>query len=207
MVTKEKFSGLTGVVIDNFEGGYYHPDMLKNFKPSDQAKLKSSGETMFGLDRKAGAQLAQFPDWKKFWSRVDAEKAASPSAWKYNSRGGSAGADLKNLAAAIMYQWFSILVKKYITVGGNEAIGKDDRLVIHFSYASWNGEGWFKKFAVALNSAIQKFHEDKEAIFHEAIKARTAAVKKTASGAVVPNVVIRQQGANMMKLFKKMGLV
>jgi hypothetical protein len=181
MVTKEKFTGLTSIVIDNFEGGYYHPDMLKNFKPSDQAKLKKSGETMFGLDRMAGAQLKQFSEWKQFWSRVDAERAANPLVWKYNSRGGAAGPDLKNLAAAIMYQWFSLLVKKYITVGANEAIGNDDRLVIH--------------------------HQDKEAIFREAIKARTEAVKKTSSGAVLPNVVIRQQGTNMMKLFKKMGLV
>lgn len=206
MVTKEKFSPLTGIVIDNFEGGYYHPSMLKNFKASDQAKLKNSGETMFGLDRMAGAQLAQYPEWAVFWAKVDTERAANPSVWKYNSRGGNAGPLLKDLAAAIMYQWFSFLVKKYITVGANEAIGNDDRLVIHFSYASWNGEGWFKKFAAALNSAIQKFHGDKEKVFQEAIKARTEATS-VRNGVVVPNVVIRQQGVNMMKLFKKLGLV
>lgn len=206
MVTKEQFSTFTVVVIDNFEGGYYHPDMLKKFKPSDQAKLKSSGETLFGLDRKAGAQLAQYPEWKVFWDRVDAERAANPAVWKYNSRGGAAGPELKNLCAAIMFEWFSSLVHKYITVGGNAAIGDDERLVIHFSYASWNGEGWFKKFANALNTAIQKFPGDKENIFREAIKARTEATS-VKNGATVPNVVMRQQGANMIKLFKKMGLV
>lgn len=206
MVTKEQFSPLTAVVIDNFEGGYYHPDMLKNFKPSDQAKLKASGETMFGLDRKAGAQLSVYPEWKVFWDRVDAERAANPATWKYNSRGGAAGPALKVLCADIMYQWFSSLVHKYITVGANTAIGNDDRLVIHFSYASWNGEGWFKKFANALNTAIQKFPGDKENIFKSAIKARTEATS-VRNGVVVPNKVIRQQGVNMMKLFKNMGLI
>jgi hypothetical protein len=206
MVTKEQFSKLTAIVIDNFEGGYYHPDMLKNFKPSDQAKLKSSGETFFGLDRVHGAQLKQYPEWKTFWDRVDAERAANPASWKYNSRGGAAGPDLKNLAAAIMYQWFSSLVHNYITVGANTAIGNDDRLVIHFSYASWNGEGWFKKFANALNAAIQKFPGDKESIFGEAIKARTEATS-VKNGVIVPNKVMRQQGTNMMKLFKNLGLV
>ena len=28
-------------------------------------------------------------------------------------------------------------------------------LLFHFSYASWNGEGWFKRFATSLNSAIK----------------------------------------------------
>lgn len=206
MVSKQKFITLTNVVIDNFEGGYYHPSMLRNFKPSDQAKLRSSGETLFGLDRKAGAQLDKYPEWKKFWSRVDAERSANPGAWKYQYRGGQAGPALKDQAAAIMYQWFTALVNKYITVGASNAIDNDDRLVIHFSYASWNGEGWFKKFAVALNTAIQKFHDDKDKVFLEAIKARTEATA-TKNGVVVPNVVMRQQGTNMMKLFKRMGLI
>lgn len=206
MVSLQQFTSLTAIVIDNFEGGYYHPDMLKNFKPSDQAKLRSSGETLFGLDRKAGAQLSKYPEWDQFWKKVDAERAAKPVAWKYQYRGGTAEDRLKNLTAAIMYKWFTYLTGQYVVVAAHAAIGNDDRLIIHFSYASWNGEGWFKKFAKALNAAIQQYPGDKDKIFREAIKARTEATS-TKNGKTVPNVVVRQQGANMIKLFKKMGLL
>ena len=83
-----------------------------------------------------------------------------------------------------------------------DEIDNDDRLIIHFSYASWNWEGWFQKYSKALNSAIQKYEGNKEAIFNEAIKARTMAVNKWG----LPNRAIRQQGTHMMQLFKKMKL-
>lgn len=202
IITPEKFASLTGIVIDNFEGGYYHPDMLKNFKPSDQDKLRASGETMFGLDRKAGAQLSKFPEWKVFWEAVDTARQANPGEWKYNRRGGFAGQKLKDLTSAIMFKWFSELAGKYILVGSMDEIANDDRLIIHFAYACWNGEGWFQKYAKALNAAILKFPGNKQAIFLEAIKARTGAVNKWG----LPNKVIRQQGVNMLNLFKKIHL-
>lgn len=202
IITPEKFNYLTGIVIDNFEGGYYHPDMLKNFKPSDQDKLRASGETMFGLDRKAGAQLAKYPEWKIFWDAVDKAKAANPSDFTYNKRGGKAGNQLKELTASIMYKWFSELSKRYILVGSMDEIANDDRLIIHFAYACWNGEGWFQKFSKALNNAIVKFPGNKQLIFSEAIKARTLATNKWG----LPNKVIRQQGVNMINLFTKLHL-
>jgi len=203
MLSLQKFTALTRVVIDNFEGGYYHPNMLKNFKPSDQAKLRFSGETMFGLDRKAGAQLAKYPEWAAFWKAADEGKKLEPSAWKYNAKNVPNAGALKEMAGAIMFKWFNELARKYILVGSMDEIVNDDRLIIHFSYASWNGEGWFKRYAEALNKAIAKFSGDKEAIFQEAIKARTMAVNKFG----LPNKVIRQQGANMMALFKRLSLI
>lgn len=197
VVTLDKFTSLTSVVIDNFEGGYYHPEMLPNFKPSDQAKLKASGETMFGLDRKHGSQLAKYTEWGVFWSLVDKDRAENKSLWRYQYRGGKVAPRLKELTSQIMFKWFNTLAKKYILLGSMDEIANDDRLIIHFSYGAWNGSGWFQKFATALNSAVTKFPDDKEAIFKEAIKARTES----------PNKVIRQQGANMMALFKRMGLV
>ena len=185
MLSTERFLSLTNIVIDNFEGGYYHPDMAKKMKPSDQALLAASGETMFGLDRKAGAQLAVYPEWKQFWDMID--KANARTNWKHYSLGGALNAPLKNLAGRIMYQWFNRLTAKYLIGNSIDKIAADDRLVIHFSYASWNGEGWFKKFATALNAA----KGTKEQIFQTAIKARTEASSKA----------IRNAGAKMMNLF------
>jgi len=97
-----------------------------------------------------------------------------------------------------MYQWFNHLAAKYLFGDSIDKIAADDRLVIHFSYASWNGEGWFQKYAKALNAA----KGTKEQIFQEAIKARTEAVNKSGS----PNKAIRQQGVNMMNLFARLHL-
>ena len=198
-VTPDQFAAMTSIVIDNFEGGYYHPSMLKNFKPSDQAVLKDSGETMFGLDRMAGAQLAKYPEWKTFWDMVDADRKIN-TFWKYQYRGGKLEPRLKELTSIIMYKWFSYLAGKYILISSMDEIANDNRLIVHFIYASWNGEGWFQKYAKALNAAILKFEGNKEAIFNEAIKARTLATNKLG----LPNRAIRQQGQHMMELFKRL---
>lgn len=202
LITPEKFSYLTGIVIDNFEGGYYHPDMLSNFKASDQDVLRASGETMFGLDRKAGAQLSQYPEWKVFWDTVDKAKLANPADWKYQGRGGKDGPKLKELASQIMFKWFTYLANKYILVGSMDEIANDDRLIIHFAYACWNGEGWFQKYSKALNEAIIRYEGNKQMIFQEAIKARTLATNKLG----LPNRAIRQQGQHMIELFAKLHL-
>lgn len=208
-VTLEQFGPMTEIVIDNFEGGYYNPSMLKNFQAKDQAVLKNSGETLFGLDRMAGAQLARYPEWKQFWELIDADRDKNPFAWKYNYKGGSVfgkeaiAPKLKRLAAAIMYQWFSYLAGRYILISSMDEIAADQRLIIHFSYSCWNGESWFEKYSMALNEAIKKYSGQKEAIFNEAIKARTMATNKFG----LPNRAIRQQGQHMLELFKKIGLM
>lgn len=209
MVTLEKWHLITQLVIDHVEGGYYHRDMLKNFKPSDQAILRASGETLFGLDREAGIQLAMFSEWSMYWAMIDADRKANPGLWKYQYRGGKLEYRLKELASTIMFKWFNYLAKKYILVGSMDEIANDARLLAHFSYASWNGEGWFERYAKALNNAIAKYPDNKEMIFQEAFKERSQACKyirvagkwvKTA----IPNRAIRQQAVNMQPIFKKL---
>ena len=73
-----------------------------------------------------------------------------------------------------VHQWFNRLAAKYFVGNSIDKIAADDRLVIHFSYGSWNGEGWFRKFAAALNGA----KGTKQQIFQTAIKARTEAPSK-----------------------------
>jgi hypothetical protein len=194
MLTTERFSSLTNIVIDNFEGGYYHPNMKARFSQKAQQIFGDSGETMFGLDRKHGSQLAGYEGWKEFWAILDKEGAAAKWKHKYIP-GDPLKTELRTLTSKIMYQWFNKLGSLYLTADSLQAIENDDRLVIHFSYASWNGQGWFQRYANALNAAIRKF-TDKETIFLETIKARTNS----------SNEVIRQQGVNMMNLFAKLHL-
>ena len=63
--------------------------------------------------------------------------------WKHYYRGGKLEPQLKQLAASMVYQWFTVLSKKYLNEAAINAIAADPRLIIHFSYASWNGEGWY----------------------------------------------------------------
>lgn len=191
-VTEAQWIDTTQLVIDGVEGGYYHPRMKANFNARSQKALGDSGETMFGLDRKHGAALAKYPEWKQFWEIVDQNSAT----WKYQSRGGAVEGQLKVLAAKIMYKWFQYLAGKYILISSMDEIANDRRLLFHFSYASWNGEKWFRLFASALNKAIQRFEGDKEAVYNEAIRARTKSA----------NMVIAQQGSNMIRLFNKYGI-
>ncbi len=205
MVSEKQWQLITQLVIDHVEGGYYHPSMLKNFNARSQAVLRASGETLFGLDRKAGAELSKYHEWKTFWDIVDNDRKANPNLWKYNYRGGKLEQALKSLAASIMFKWFNHLAKKYILIGSMDEIANDPRLLAHFSYASWNGEGWFKRYANALNKAIAKHEGDKEKIFQEAFKERSEAVKYVGGvKTLIPNVAIRQQAVNMRPIFKKL---
>jgi hypothetical protein len=198
IITAERFIKLTDLVIQWFESGYYHPDMAKKMKASDQKKLAASGETMFGLDRKEGASLSKYPEWAEFWAVID--KANARKNWPHYYLGETRGPQLRALASKIMYGWFSELFNRHITEKGKIAVFNDDRLIIHFSYASWNGEGWFERFAVPLNEAVNKQALDKENIFHAAIVARTKALNKNGT----PNLTIRKHGQKMLALFQTM---
>lgn len=184
MVTKQIFVRITNLVIKHIEGGYYHPNMLKNFNAASQKIMKASGETMFGLDRKHGIALSKYPEWNEFWKVID--DAGASTKWKHYYRGGALEPKLTELASAIMYPWFLGLCKKYISDAGTTAMINDERLLMNFSYASWNGTGWFKKFAAVLNN-VASITKDKETILKAVIGARLN------SG----NKVIMQQVANL----------
>lgn len=189
VIDKDQFIKITGIVIDYLEGGYYHPRMKAAMKPSDQKVMGDSGETMYGLDRKHGAQLSKYPEWAEFWEVIG---KAQPPYWKHYYRGGLDGPKLKRLAATIMYGWFTELATKYLTPAALEAVAADPRLILHFSYAAWNGQGWFERFAKVVNKAVPG---DKEAIWQAAIASRTNST----------NAVIRRQAANMLVAVGKIG--
>lgn len=193
MITTDKFVNLTDTVIQNFEGGYYHPDMLKKGIIKDK-RYASSGETMFGIDRKAGGALNTTPAGKEFWSLID--KAGARTKWKWNYMGGALAPKLRKLVGQMMYPAFMNLFNKYLSEDAQLAVANDPRLIIHFSYATWNGPGWFQRFANALNAAVKNGETDKDKIFTAALSARTNA----------GNSLIRQHGVKMMSIFENMGL-
>src|SRR2546427_74931 len=138
------YNQMSGLVIDKLEGGYFHPNMLLDGRVKDQ-RYKDSGETMFGIDRKAGGAINNTDAGKKFWVVIDAADAKNK--WKWNYKGGALEPQLRSLASDVMYPEYNKYATSYLTPQSRNLIEKDGGLLFHFIYGTWNGPGWFQKFA------------------------------------------------------------
>lgn len=150
-------------IIDNFEGGYYHPDMLKDGRIKD-SRYGGSGETMFGMDRQAGKQELTSAG-KEFWNIIDKENARSN--WKYNymlKDNPTLSGRLKGLIVQIMEPLFNQYMEKYLTPESREIVKNNPKLFFNFVYATYNGPGWFDKFAKIINSEVSKGNTNPESL-------------------------------------------
>ena len=161
---------ITAKVIKYMEGGYFHPDMLKDGRIND-SRYSTSGETMFGIDRKAGGAINNTPAGVKFWGLID--NANARKLWKWNYMGGPLASELLPLAAEIIAPEAVKNFKRYLSPEARDLVESDRRLLFHFIYATWNGPGWFKHFAGVINGAIAAGEKNPDALFNLAIKSRT----------------------------------
>jgi hypothetical protein len=158
-----KWINVTKKVIDNFEGGYWNP------KCGHQTKgMGKSTETMFGLDRYNG-NIESTPEGKEFFRLIDKEKndlgmQQFCNTWKWNYKGGQLEDTLKTLAAKIMKHQYDTNSQNYFSPELKKRVEANDRLLMHFSYASWNGPGFFKKFAKSLEDGVKSGKSDSELI-------------------------------------------
>jgi hypothetical protein len=194
-LTDQKFAGVASLVIKNMEGGYYHPDMLSDGRVKD-SRYSASGETMYGIDRLAGGEINKTPAGIEFWSLVDGANARKT--WKWNYMGGALARRLQQLAASMMRVRYDRLAATYLSPKTKEAVEKDERLLFHFVYACWNGDGWFKKFASDMNAAISSGVRDPGKLSEVAVASRTAEGLKEGSA---PNSLIAQGGKKIEGLF------
>ena len=193
MITKELFDKVHSLISKHVEGGYYHPDMKKKMSAANQAKMEDSGETHLGIDRKHGRQLSIYPEWSQFWALIDADRAKNPALWKHYYMGGALYEQLHKLAGEMMFKWFNVLLRRYVSLSAYDELAADPRLAAHMIYAAWNGEGWFRRFARELNNAVVKYEGNKDKIFEVAF-----AVRQNSS-----NEIIRQQAVNLKPVFKE----
>lgn len=191
-MNKQDFAKIIDVVVTNFEGGYYHPQMLVDGRVKD-SRYGASGETMFGIDRKMGGALNTSPAGVKFWSIID--KADAKNKWKWNYMGGEYAPELKKLVAEMMYPQYEALATKYLSPEAKKIVDSDPRLTLNFAYATWNGAGWFKKFASDTNKAVDSGIKKPDQLVKVAIDSRTKEGLKEGSS---PNSLIAQQGAKML---------
>jgi hypothetical protein len=164
---------VTKKVIYKLEGGYWNPAYTGYPDPM----YNKSGETMFGIDRKAGnTEVSAGEIGKKFWSRIDQLKAQSfpPDGKRYDASKKQwylyyippepIRAELTDLAAKVMKVYFDKNVKQYCSPELRKRILSNKRLLFHFSYACWNGPGYFQNFAKALEPAVEQNKSDVELI-------------------------------------------
>jgi len=158
-----KWSKVTKKVINEFEGGYWNPKC-----GHQTAGMGKSTETMFGLDRYNG-DIEKTPEGKEFFRLIDNEKNNKGmeqfcKKWKWNYKGGELEDTLKNLASKIMKHQYDNNSKNYFSPELKERVESNDRLLMHFAYATWNGPGFFKKFAKSLEDGIKSGKSDSELV-------------------------------------------
>lgn len=169
-----KWMKVTKKVIDKFEGGYWNGSTPKNVQTSKlgicsnhpDGSMGASTETMFGLDRYNGS-IEKTSDGQEFFRLIDKQKkdlgmAQFCKKWKWNYKGGELEDTLKTLAAKVMKHSYDRNAGNYFSPELRKRVESNDRLLMHFSYASWNGPGFFQKFAKSLNDEVKKGKSDKE---------------------------------------------
>jgi hypothetical protein len=194
--SNDSFSKVVSEVIDKLEGGYYHPDMLKDGRVRD-SRYGSSGETMFGIDRKAGGAINTTPEGLEFWKLIDAQNARS--SWKWGYKGGDLAPKLKDLVGKMIKRNFDSYANKYLDPKSREIVNKDPRLLFNFVYSVWNGPGWFKKFAEDFNKKVRAGVTDPEELVKVTVDSRTKEGLTSGSSA---NSLIKQGGEKMASLYK-----
>ena len=163
------FDGIVAKVIDKLEGGYYHPDMLQDGRVRD-ARYGNSGETMMGIDRKAGGDINTTPEGIEFWKLIDDANARTE--WRWGYRGGALETQLRKLAGKMIKRYYDKYASRYLSSKALTIVNENPKLLFNFVYAVWNGPGWFKNFADDINSAVDKGITDPEELAKIQIKDR-----------------------------------
>jgi hypothetical protein len=190
------YTDIVSLVIDKLEGGYYHPNMLKDGRVKD-ARYSASGETMFGIDRLKGGSINSTAAGKRFWMIIDNANAANT--WKWNYKGGALGKELKQLAAEMIKPLYMNYSKNYLTTDAIAKINSSSSLLFHFIYATWNGIGWFKKFANDITGAMSRGLISTEQLEQVALNSR---LKEGLTPNSQPNSLIAQGGKKIQEIFK-----
>lgn len=145
------FEEVARLVISKLEGGYYNPKIHN----TGDSRYSTSGETMFGIDRKAGGTTNTSTQGKAFWDRVD--KARDNKLWRWNYiPPDPLQKELVDLAIKVIKPEYEKLANKFLSDKNVRAtVEGDGRLFFNFVYAVWNGGGWFQGWAAEVSKAYK----------------------------------------------------
>ena len=152
-------------VIDNLEGGYWNAWLCTNHP--FPASFLNSGETLFGIDRKAGSwDTRTDTEGPEFFKLIDDEKTSLGDkfceTWYHGYRGGSQEETLIKYATNMIKNDYDSFSDAFFTSKGQkgkdalDAVSSDKRLIFHFAYATWNGSGFFQTFANDIITAVSE---------------------------------------------------
>lgn len=163
--TSSDFLQITKDIIKKFEGGYWNPKCARypeTKHPRKEGIYRNSGETMFGLDREAGNIESIKPEGEEFFRIIDEQKRelgreAFCKKWVWNYDGGDKKEQLIDLAARVMKKLYDKNADRYLRDPEVRKIVETSKpLILHFSYATWNGPGFFKDFAESITKAVKE---------------------------------------------------
>jgi peptidoglycan hydrolase-like protein with peptidoglycan-binding domain len=162
-VDVKDWQGMVNLVIDKLEGGYYHPDMLNDGRVKD-SRYGASGETMFGLDRRAGKNEST-AEGREFWAYVDSLNARSNWKWNYMAKDNrELGSKLRVLAGNYIKPLYAQFMKSYMSSEAAAIVNNYAPLTFNFIYATWNGPGWFERFSKPLNKSVASGNTDPKSL-------------------------------------------
>jgi len=164
--TSSDFIEITKKVIQKFEGGYWNPECAKypgTKHPRKEGAYSRSGETMFGIDRVAGnieGNSVTAQEGKEFFGLIDKEKEKMGmesfcNKWKWNYDGGELRPQLLELGAKLMKKLYDSNAKSFFKGDTQKVVESSRPLMLHFSYATWNGPGFFQGFAKRINQGVK----------------------------------------------------
>lgn len=170
---KGNFSEISKKIIEKIEGGYYHPNMVRDGRLRSAGAMGDSGETMFGIDRKKGGEINDTAEGKLYWKLID--NAGASKKWPWNYRGGNLESRLTILAIKMMEDAYKRMSERYLEADAKKIVDTNEGLLTHFAYATWNGPGWFKRFADSINDEVKKGVKDPKKLLTKALKDRKTA--------------------------------
>lgn len=157
-------------IIDNIEGGYYHPDMKSKLKNGERMGI--SGETMFGIDRKnGGTDVTTSAAGIEFWNLVDAAYGTHHGDTSYygdkadgKKIPATIGNRLRTLAANLILDRYS-RYSAVLSAQAKQIVERSPKLCLQFIYGCYNGQGNFNRFANVVNNAVAQGITDENTLF------------------------------------------
>lgn len=178
---------LINEIINRIEGGYYHPDMKAKLRGGEN--MLSSGETMFGIDRKNGGNINTSAEGVAFWNLIDAnysDKHGNTAYYNDMADGkkipANVGKQLRQYVEQIIMNLFNTNAR-FLSDGAKKIVLSSPELLLQFLYACWNGSGNFQKFANIVNAAYQNGERNAKKLYdlvQEARRSRGGLWKKGA---------------------------
>jgi hypothetical protein len=74
------------------------------------------------------------------------------------------GAKLRELVANYIKPYYGKFMSSHLSPEAAAIVNNYAPLTFNFIYATWNGEGWFKRFANALNKSVASGNTDPKSL-------------------------------------------